>query len=316
VDVQGKLYFTNAGALFFRQNDQDVLFRHAKVVCALYKGTGKAIILDVKELDGGLEENIEHAMLFLKQHLKLRYEIKTLRRENILELPESALREAIVNAVCHRDYFEKGARIMVEVFDDRVDITNPGGFCKGLSKENFGTVSVTRNSLLASLLHRIHFIEEMGTGIERMRIATQAAGVPDPEFRVETKFWTISFKRLDAASEGAASSDDFGTNFGINDLSTEKNEANFGITTHFDEKFGAIFGINFGANFGLTDTQKKILLLAQADSTINVQDIADQIGQTKRSIEYNIKKLKDKGLLQRVGANKNGTWIVNHGATP
>jgi ATP-dependent DNA helicase RecG len=248
-----------------------------------------------------------------------------------LELPESALREAIVNAVCHRDYFEKGARIMVEVFDDRVDITNPGGFCKGLSEENFGTVSVTRNSLLASLLHRIHFIEEMGTGIERMRIATQAAGVPDPEFRVESKFWTISFRKLGEAddvgiTESGAINDgindqkgeDFGVNFGtngtINERYTENGSRDFGITDDFDEKFGAIFGLNFGTNFGVTDTQKKILLFVQADSTVSAQDIADQLGQTKRNIEYNLKKLKEKGLLERIGANKNGHWHMRDNA--
>ena len=75
------------------------------------------------------------------------YKIETLQRENILELPEDALREAIVNAVCHRDYFEKGARVMVEVFDDRVDIVSPGGVCKGITNENFGTISEISKNL-------------------------------------------------------------------------------------------------------------------------------------------------------------------------
>ena len=155
--IDGKLYFTNAGALFFRTNSEDVMFRHAGIVCALYKGADKSYVLDAKELSADIVSNVDDAMVFLKKHLRLSYRIATLQRQNILELPEDALREAIVNAVCHRDYFEKGARVMVEIFDDRVDIVSPGGVCKGITHENFGTISITRNSVVASMLYRIGY---------------------------------------------------------------------------------------------------------------------------------------------------------------
>ncbi|MCL1873171.1 MAG: putative DNA binding domain-containing protein [Clostridiales bacterium] len=190
----GKLCFTNAGALFFRVNDEDIVFRHAGIVCALYKGTDKAYILDAKELNGDIISNVEDAIIFLKKHLRISYKIEKLRRENILELPEDALREAVVNAVCHRNYFEKGARIMVEIFDDRVDIVSPGGLCKGITPENFGTVTITRNSTIASMFFRIDYIEQMGTGIKRMRNATKEADVAEPEFEF-TGFFKVTFKR-------------------------------------------------------------------------------------------------------------------------
>lgn len=122
-----------------------MVYQHVTVVCGLYKGTDKAYILDAKEFSGGMVNNIDEAVLFLKRNLKLSYEIKEVRRKNILEIPEDALREAVINAVCHRDYFEKGARVMIEIFDDRIKITNPGGLPKGITSENFGTLSVTRN---------------------------------------------------------------------------------------------------------------------------------------------------------------------------
>ncbi|MDR2869456.1 MAG: putative DNA binding domain-containing protein [Deferribacteraceae bacterium] len=190
----GKLHFTNVGALFFRVNDEDVVFRHASIVCALYKGVDKAIILDAKELNSDIVSNIDDAMIFLKKHLRMSYKIESLQRENILELPEDALREAVVNAVCHRDYFEKGARVMVEIYDDRVDITSPGSACKGITLENFGTVSITRNSIIASMLHRINYIEQMGTGIVRMKNATKEAKVAEPVFKLEG-FFKTTFKR-------------------------------------------------------------------------------------------------------------------------
>ncbi|MDR2523387.1 MAG: helix-turn-helix domain-containing protein [Synergistaceae bacterium] len=187
--------FTNAGALFFRMNDEDVLFRHAGIVCALYKGTDKATILDAKELNGDICSNVEDAMVFLKKHLRVSYKIESLKRENVLELPEDALREAVVNAVCHRDYFEKGSRVMVEVFDDRVDVVSPGGVCKGITRENFGTVTITRNPIIASMFYRINYIEQMGTGIGRMRDAARKAHVAEPVFEFDG-FFKVTFKRL------------------------------------------------------------------------------------------------------------------------
>lgn len=165
--VNDKLCFTNTGALFFRKNDKDVLFRHAGVVCALYKGTDKATILDAKELNDDIVSNVDDAMVFLKKHLNMSYRIDTLQRENILELPEDALREAVVNAVCHRDYFEKGARVMVEIYDDRVDIVNPGGVCKGITPENF----VLSKRLLQAINKRLQAIgRRLEQAIESRRL--------------------------------------------------------------------------------------------------------------------------------------------------
>ena len=203
-DVKDELCFTNAGALFFRKNDEDIEFRHAGLVCALYKGINKVYILDAKELNGDIMSKVDDAIVFLKKHLRMSYKIVSVRRENILELPEDALREAVVNAVCHRDYFEKGARVMVEIFDDRVDIVSPGGICKGITPENFGTISITRNNTIATLLHRSDYIEQMGTGIERMRNAARDAQVAEPEFEL-SGFFKVTFKR--SAIQSTASGD-------------------------------------------------------------------------------------------------------------
>jgi len=155
----------------------------------------KSNISDAKDFNGSIIENIDNAIVFLKRNLRVRYEIKTVQRKNILELPEDALREAVINAVCHRDYFEKGARVMVEIFDDRVEITNPGTAPKGITKENFGSTSVTRNPVIASLLHRAHYIERMGTGIMKMIRAMETANLEKPVFKTEGFFFKVIFKR-------------------------------------------------------------------------------------------------------------------------
>ncbi len=191
----GKPFLNNAGILFFAKDPCTIhLHYQAVVTCALFKGTEKVDVLDRKDLSADIITNIEDALIFLKKHLNLRYEITSARRREILEIPESALREAVVNAVCHRDYFEKGANTMIEIYDDRVEISNPGGLPKPLKPKDFGKKSVTRNPIIADLLHRAGYIEKMGTGIMRMRKAMKEAGLEEPLFEYDG-FFTVTFKR-------------------------------------------------------------------------------------------------------------------------
>lgn len=183
----------NAGVLFFAKQPARVL-PHCVVTCLLFKGNTKVHILDRKSFEFDLITNIDEALLFIERHLNLAYEIKEVRRKEILEIPEFVLREAIINAVAHRDYFERGANIQVNIFDNRVEISNPGGLPKGLKPENFGKHSVTRNSLIAALLHRCNYIEKAGTGIQRMRDGMKEAGLLAPTFEF-SGFFTIILPR-------------------------------------------------------------------------------------------------------------------------
>jgi ATP-dependent DNA helicase RecG len=160
------LVLNNAGVLFFAQDPARIL-PHCVVTCILFKGQSKVHILDRKSFEFDLLRNIDEAVLFIERHLNLAYVIKELRRKETLEIPEFVLREAIVNAVAHRDYFERGANVQVDIFDDRIEISNPGGLPKGLKPENFGKHSVARNSLIVALLHRCNYIEKAGTGVQR-----------------------------------------------------------------------------------------------------------------------------------------------------
>jgi ATP-dependent DNA helicase RecG len=191
---EGKIIFNNTGALFFAKDLNDIYF-HTAVTCALYKGTEKVEVLDRRDFNEDLISNIDRAMIFLKQYIPVRYEMTgTPRRKEIPEVPYDALREAVINAVAHRDYFEKGANVMVEMFDDRIEITNPGGLVKGLRPEDFGKKSVLRNPNIAALLHRIRYIEKMGTGITKIRKLIKAAKLPPPKFEYGT-FFTVRFRR-------------------------------------------------------------------------------------------------------------------------
>jgi ATP-dependent DNA helicase RecG len=120
------------------------------------------------------------------------YRIERLRREEIPEYPMAALREAITNAVMHRDWFNEGANVFVEIYTDRIEVSNPGGLPKGMLPSDLGHKSVRRNPLIADLLHRIEFIEKAGTGIKRMREEAKKYGSPEPKFET-TGFFTATF---------------------------------------------------------------------------------------------------------------------------
>lgn len=182
--------FTNVGVLFFAK-DIDFLLNHTRVVCVLYRGREKVDILDKKDFTGNIVANIDNALLFVKRHTKVRLKIEHLQHEEIPDYPEVALREAIVNAVCHRDYFDQRANVQIDVFADRVVISNPGGLPSGLSPEEFGTKSVARNPRIASLLHRIDYIEKVGTGIMRIRQAVAEHGGTELELRYNDFFTAI-----------------------------------------------------------------------------------------------------------------------------
>jgi len=187
----GKLLFRNGGVLFFARNVRH-FFNQAYITCLLAKGTDKVHILDRKDFDGGIVSDLEEAMRFIERNTRTAWRIEGLRRENIPEYPMRALREAITNAVMHRDWFIQGANVFVEIYSNRIEVSSPGGLPKGMTLADLGRKSVRRNTLIADLLHRIGFIEKAGTGIRRIRDEARAGGYPEPQF-TETGFLTATF---------------------------------------------------------------------------------------------------------------------------
>ena len=185
------LLFRNAGVLFFAKNVRR-FFPQAYITCLLAKGADKVHILDRKDFNGGIVADIEDALRFVEWNTRTAYRIEGLQRENIPEYPANALREAITNAVIHRDWFVDGANIFVEIYTGRIKVVSPGSLPPGVSLADLGSKSVHRNALIADLLHRVGFIEKAGTGIRRIRDETRAQGRHEPEFKVNG-FFTATF---------------------------------------------------------------------------------------------------------------------------
>src|SRR4030067_1910220 len=188
---KGKI--NNAGALMFASKIGRFI-PHSESIFAAFKGTERTNIYDRNDVRDDLLIQFNEAVSFLKKHLNVRSEIREFNRFDIYEIPLDALREAIVNAIIHRNYAIKGTSIYVRIFVDRVEIENPGGLVEGMAKRDFGKSSVRRNPILADLFHRMDKVERMGTGINRMRTLMIEAGMKEPVFEMDSFFRAIFYR--------------------------------------------------------------------------------------------------------------------------
>ncbi len=267
---RGRPVYNNTSVLFFAK-DLSAHYRHTTITCALYKGVDKVTVLDRKDFNEDIMSDINNAMMFLKQHLKLRYEFDgSLARKEIPELPYEALREAVINAVVHRDYFQKGANVMVELFDDRLEIVSPGALPKGLSPSDFGHKSMRRNPNIADLLQRAQWIEKMGTGIKRMQDMMEEAGLSPIDFSF-TSFVSLTFWRYPRPEIKR----------------TSKTTPEGKMTLQLLELLRT--------NPALTRAE-----LAQLLGSIS-----------EEGVKYHLAKLKRQGKIKRQGSDVKGVWIIN-----
>lgn len=185
--------FKNGAVLFFGRQPED-FFEKAVVRCVAFQGTSKRYIVDDKVYGGNLFAQYTRAMQWLRGKLDVRYDIEgqgSGPRREIWEIPETAMKEVIVNSLTHRDYYEKGAVTMVEFYDDRVEVSNPGGLVSAVPESEFGKRSHSRNPLIFGLFARMHLVEQVGSGIGRIRDLMQETGLPEPLFLKRGMFTVV-----------------------------------------------------------------------------------------------------------------------------
>ena len=184
---------TNAGA-WLLADDITRYTLQARVICAVFRGATKTHILDRREFVADLFSIFEDCMAYLQSRLNTALIPHALGRDERLELPEGALREALVNAIVHRDY-RSTANVQVNVFRDRLEIVTPGGLPAGMREEDLGTKSVPRNPLLFGMFYRMGLVEQVGSGIRRIRELCRDYGVNEPTIDVSENWVTTTFAR-------------------------------------------------------------------------------------------------------------------------
>jgi ATP-dependent DNA helicase RecG len=195
--LQGTSRSTNAGLLLFG-HDPQLHLPHSEVVCIKYADTlGVRSYIDRRNIHGTLPELITQTSAFLKQYMRVGATIRGFFREDEPEYPYEALREAVVNAVVHRDYGRIGETVRVFMYEDHVEVRSPGSLLPGITLDDLVALrvqSLPRNPVLAGLLRDIPgYMERIGSGIRFMLNEMRRMELPDPEF-TEHQDFVVTFR--------------------------------------------------------------------------------------------------------------------------
>jgi ATP-dependent DNA helicase RecG len=196
---------TRGAILLFGKNPQ-ASFTSAQIHMGRFRDA--ITIIDDKLLKGNLFSQVDTAVQLFQQYMQVRYEfgekpeknepLSAMQRTEIWDYPVKALREAVINALIHRDYFQTGAEIQIRVYDDRVVITNPGSLPDGMTVDELrqeGHRSLPRNTLLAQVFYYGELLEKWGTGTSRMITLCRNHGIPEPEFSAHPDWFSVTFAK-------------------------------------------------------------------------------------------------------------------------
>jgi ATP-dependent DNA helicase RecG len=200
-EEQGKIYPTNALLILLGQ------IENTETKCSRFKGNTMEIFLDKKEYRGDLFYQLEEIEKFIKNHINLRGEIKGLQRTDIYEIPLTAIREALLNAIIHRDYTNLGRDIKVGIYDDILNIVSPGGFPNTLTQEDIlEGRSEVRNRVVARVFKELGYIEQWGSGINRIKFSCINYGLKEPLIQEKGDFVDVELYRESTLKNAGKSS--------------------------------------------------------------------------------------------------------------
>ncbi|WP_208123282.1 RNA-binding domain-containing protein [Facilibium subflavum] len=177
-------------------------FENCTVKCARFKGVTMELFIDKKEYKGDIFTILENTQNFILNHINLRGEIKGLYRTDTYEIPEVALREALINALIHRDYINKGRDIKVGIYDDIVNIVSPGSFPNTITATDIANGrSEARNKVVANIFKELGLIEQWGSGINRIKKICETNSLKEPKIEEQNDFVDVEFFRPNTANK-------------------------------------------------------------------------------------------------------------------
>ena len=263
---------TNAGALFA---DDSPLWQ-SRLYCTRWDGKTKGDAINDSEFTGNVLLLLREAMNFVKSNTKRGWEKQPDGRKNKPEYAERAILETMVNHFIHRDYTVMGGEVHLDIYDDRLTVTSPGGMYNGMLIQDLDIADVSserRNPILANVMAQLDYMEKRGSGLTRICNETKALdGYRDelkPVFRsTPTQFQTTIFASIDMPNVG--------------DVSEMK----------------------------LTERQQKVLNFIKESPTISGRKMSEMLSVSQRTVERDISLLKKMGVLKREGTDTDGVWRI------
>ncbi len=267
-------YFTNAAMLLFAK-DPEKYQLGAYIRIGFFENDADLIYQD--EIHGPLLRQVDQAIevIYLK-YMKVGIRYEGIQRLERYFVPREALREALLNAVCHKQY-QSGVPIQVSVYEDRLYIANTGSLPEDWTSDVLMQKHASRpyNPTIANVFYLAGFIENWGRGIEKICIALKADGLPMPEYTIHPDDIMMKFTNPESSSR-------------------QPNR----IPQQLSVK--------------LSVTEIKTLELLIEDPGYTMQQLAEKMNVSRKTVSGYLKSLKNKGVIERIGDNKNGHWEITY----
>lgn len=269
----GNLHPTNAAMLFFGKDPMEYITHH-EIRIARFKGADRVETIDSQEIKVHIYKMLGDVESFFKRNTRLANKIVEFKRVDIPEYPFEAIREAVINAIAHRDYNRRGAPIMVSIFDDRIEVRNPGGLLPGLNIKKLEGKHATRNESICNIFHETMDMERYGTGITKMKRLMKVHGLSEPKFSEEGDYFVVKF---------------YGPGDKILDLMPSIPEER-----QTDLK-----------KLGLNERQIEALrLMINEKKTMEIIAYCERFHVNEKTARRDFKKLVETGFVQKVGSTK------------
>ncbi|MDR0730473.1 MAG: putative DNA binding domain-containing protein [Treponema sp.] len=267
--------YTNLGLLL---SDQCV---HT-IKLAVFEGIKKEVFKDRREFSGSLLKQLTGAYAFIDMHNHTHSEVKGLYRVDARDYPEDALREALLNALIHRDYAFSGS-ILISIFEDRMEFVSIGGLVRGISLDDIMLgVSITRNESLANIFYRLKLVEAYGTGVPTI-MRSYAGAAQMPRIEATDNAFKITLPNRNTAHTG------FFYQHGEKDIEPR-----------------AVFD----SNGGPAEYDYMIINLLKKQPVITRKDVEALLSLSQAMAVRTLKSLKDRGIIRAIGGGKKTRYIM------
>lgn len=265
---------TNAGLLLFARQ-VEARFPQAEISLVHYRGRDMADAFEREDVRDTLVEAVRRAERWLMEHMRKGSRMVGLERQDWTQFPPGAVREALVNAVAHRDYSVRGEGIRVSLFSDRLEVYSPGRLPGHVTVENIVEERFSRNESLVQVLADYGLIERLGYGIDRMLRQMAEAGLPPPSFRETAAGFLVTL-----------------TGQPVEELSAD------GLDTRE------------WVRMGLNERQIAALLFVIDQRRITNRDLQEQFAEVSpETIRRDLADLVERGLLLKIG-DKRATYYI------
>lgn len=305
-------YMTNAGLLF-----ADICpIKQSRLFCTRWDGVEKGDTINDSEYQGNLLINLHMAKDFVKANTATPWFKLPNYRLNLPEYSERAIEEMCVNHLIHRDYTELGAEVAINIYDDRIETTSPGGITSGFNIERLTPSRISskrRNPVIAEVFSQLNYMEKRGSGLRKIQKATSMLPTykadKEPFFESSRSFFFTTIPNVNYGMTQAELAEFAGVK--PTQETYPRNEKPTQETENLPKKPTQEIGSNKpGGSKSVGKTAQLIIDTLIQNPTATRAEIAKNIGKAEDTVKLHLKNLQDAGIIERVGATKNGYWRV------